>query len=352
MSISVIYCHDIDTLTLRARGSLLLSTVQRLISNKSKPPSPSVDMFTFTDATNSSSRPDSDPPPPSTPIPEAVVVSQGRINRFSFTTSPMSAIGQSMVSSPRKREKPKRPLTAYHIYFQIEREFIIQTMSSEDTDKGKSIHEGKALFHGVPTRYKDTKLSPDWYFGPGRRAKRKHRKQHGKIGFLELSRVIASRWTKLEETDPDIKQFVSKIASQQFDEYKRELKEYRENLTMNMTTPVVVSKRGSKLKYQQTSPRSSSSPLHGEHPCEDISSMESPVQPCEKSDPIDLEALHEVFEIDFANTYQQRRRFKWGERKAEDDFVDICDDDILNMWKSVHVRPSNPNDVIMNARAA
>ena len=131
---------------------------------------------------------------------------------------PSLATGQSAAVL----KKPKRPLTAYHIYFQIEREFILQTMVGEDAEKGKSIHEGKTLFHGVPKRYKDTKLSPDWYFKPGRRAKRKHCKQHGKIGFLELSRVINSRWAKLGETDPDIMQFVSLLARQQFDDYKRE----------------------------------------------------------------------------------------------------------------------------------
>jgi len=119
-----------------------------------------------------------------------------------------------------------RPLTAYHIYFQIEREFIIQTLSGEDADK--SIFEGKNCLNNVPKRYINTKLSPDWYLGPGKRAKRKHRKQHGKIGFLELSRVISTRWAKLEETDPDIKQFVSKLAKQELEVYQREVEEYKE----------------------------------------------------------------------------------------------------------------------------
>ena len=76
---------------------------------------------------------------------------------------PSLATGQSAAVL----KKPKRPLTltAYHIYFQIEREFILQTMAmageDEDAEKGNSIHEGKTLFHGVPKRYKDTKLSPD-----------------------------------------------------------------------------------------------------------------------------------------------------------------------------------------------
>ncbi len=268
------------------------------------------------------------------------------------------AAGQSTVSSSRKNpRKPKRPLTAYHIYFQIEREFIIQNMmAGTDTDKGKSIHEGKTLFYDVPKRYKDTKLSPDWFFGPGRRAKRKHRKQHGKIGFLELSRVITSRWNKLDETDPDVKQFVFKLASQQFDEYKRELKEYRDVLTKNMITPVDVSKRSSKMKQQTTVPQAQeqqqiettmskpktmeyqpSSFLQDEQPCAGRSSMTSTDQLCQTSDRIDLAALSEVFELEYANSYQQKG-FQWGVRKIEDDFVDLCDDDILSMWKSTHAR--------------
>eukprot|EP00984_Skeletonema_dohrnii_P011043 scaffold4387_cov124-Skeletonema_dohrnii-CCMP3373.AAC.2 len=140
-------------------------------------------------------------------------------------------------------KKPMRPLTAYHIYFQIEREFIIQTLSGEDADK--SIHEGKKCLDDVPERYINTKLSPDWYFGPGKRAKRKHRKQHGKIGFLELSRVISTRWAKLEETDPDIKQFVSKLAKQELEVYQREVEEYKE-LTKDMVPSAAPSKTTAK----------------------------------------------------------------------------------------------------------
>ena len=44
------------------------------------------------------------------------------------------------------------------------------------------------------------KLSPEWYFAPGKRKCRKHRKRHGKIGFLELSSMISSQWKKLGET--------------------------------------------------------------------------------------------------------------------------------------------------------
>ncbi len=123
-------------------------------------------------------------------------------------------------------KKPMRPLTAYHIFFQIEREFVIQTTAGEDADK--SIHDRKVYLNGVPRRYRNIKLLPDWYAGPGKRQKRKHRKQHGKIGFLELSQVISSRWARLEEIDPETKAFVLRIARQELDEYYREMEEYKE----------------------------------------------------------------------------------------------------------------------------
>jgi len=123
-------------------------------------------------------------------------------------------------------QKPMRPLTAYHIFFQIERELIIQT--SEGEIANKSSLDNKVYLDDVPQRYKSIKLLPDWYAGPGKRKKRKHRKQHGKIGFLELSRVISARWAELDVVDPETKAFVQKIAQMEIDEYYRDMKRYKE----------------------------------------------------------------------------------------------------------------------------
>ena len=128
-------------------------------------------------------------------------------------------------------KKPMRPLTAYHIYFQIEREYVIQTSAGEVANK--SMMDNKILLKDVPQRYQNIRLLPDWYAGPGKRQKRKHRKQHGKIGFLELSRIISTRWATLGETDPETKAFVTKIAKTELEEYYREMKEYKE-LTKDM----------------------------------------------------------------------------------------------------------------------
>jgi hypothetical protein len=123
-------------------------------------------------------------------------------------------------------KKPMRPLTGYHLFFQIEREYIIQTMAGEDSDA--SMHDKKVYLEDVPERYRNIKLSPDWYFGPGKKQKRKHRKSHGKVGFLELSRMISSRWANLEATDPNVKKFVQRIAKQELAEYLEDMKEYKE----------------------------------------------------------------------------------------------------------------------------
>lgn len=132
-----------------------------------------------------------------------------------------------------------RPLTAYHIFFQLEREYIIQSMSGPDADT--TIHDNKSIVHGVPRKYRTTKLLPDWFAGPGKRTKRKHRKSHGKIGFLELSRVISKRWAVLESSDPETKQFVGRIAAGQLAEYKGEMKVYKEVISRmtTMTPPAV-----------------------------------------------------------------------------------------------------------------
>lgn len=119
-----------------------------------------------------------------------------------------------------------RPLTAYHIFFQIEREYIIQTTPGSDADA--SIHDNKSFLPDVPRRYRNIKLLPDWYAGPGKRQKRKHRKSHGKIGFLELSRVISKRWGILDSVDPETKRYVTQIATRELDGYKVEMQEWRD----------------------------------------------------------------------------------------------------------------------------
>ncbi len=134
-------------------------------------------------------------------------------------------------------QKPIRPLTAYHLFFQLEREYIIQTSRHDDDDDSRSDGEkknddrplGREIDDEMPFRYRYIHLSPHWYAsGSGKRLKgssrqaqkkRKHRKTHG-IGFLELSRMISTKWSQLEHDDIETKDYVNKIAARELAVYK------------------------------------------------------------------------------------------------------------------------------------
>eukprot|EP00956_Cyclotella_meneghiniana_P027377 scaffold61142_cov57-Cyclotella_meneghiniana.AAC.14 len=162
--------------------------------------------------------------------------SQYRSTKNTTQEPSMSTIAVSSSDFPKSSPvKPMRPLTAYHIFFQIEREYIIQTTPGGGDNASSSIHnDHKSYQPNVPRRYANIKLSHDWYAGPGKRAKRKHRKSHGKIGFLELSRVVSQRWANLSTLDPETKAYVCEIARRELDVYKVELREYEERVQLMM----------------------------------------------------------------------------------------------------------------------
>ena len=86
-------------------------------------------------------------------------------------------------------------------------------------------------------RYRYIHLSPHWYAsGSGKRvnsgkapAKRKHRRTHGKISFLDLSKRIAERWANLEANDKATMTYVRKIAARELEGYKRKMKLFKDN---------------------------------------------------------------------------------------------------------------------------
>ena len=73
------------------------------------------------------------------------------------------------------KDKPKRPLSAYNLFFQAERANMLGDAAAvADKEKKK------------PTK------------------KRVHRKSHGKIGFAEMARVIGSKWKSVKDEDKKI----------------------------------------------------------------------------------------------------------------------------------------------------
>mmetsp|Transcript_4981 Transcript_4981/g.7576 ORF Transcript_4981/g.7576 Transcript_4981/m.7576 type:complete len:410 (-) Transcript_4981:67-1296(-) len=79
----------------------------------------------------------------------------------------------------------------------------------------------------VPPRYKHLKLEDYWYC-VSKKVKRKHRKTEGSCGFLELTKMVSSRWKTVDSTDPKVKEWCQKVAEEQLKSYKRDVVEYKE----------------------------------------------------------------------------------------------------------------------------
>eukprot|EP01083_Nonionella_stella_P107310 310656_1 len=134
----------------------------------------------------------------------------------------------------------------------------------------QSTLNNKFLHEDVPQRYKNIRLLPDWYAGPGKRKKRKHRKQHGKIGFLELSKIISTRWAEPEQVDPETKSYVQKIAKTELDQYYKEMKEYKE-LTKDLFPEQTAPKKTTTMKPNiNVNSQLRLGQLHNNMPCPDM----------------------------------------------------------------------------------
>eukprot|EP00529_Nitzschia_sp_RCC80_P017903 CAMPEP_0113507290 /NCGR_PEP_ID=MMETSP0014_2-20120614/36381_1 /TAXON_ID=2857 /ORGANISM="Nitzschia sp." /LENGTH=816 /DNA_ID=CAMNT_0000402879 /DNA_START=176 /DNA_END=2626 /DNA_ORIENTATION=+ /assembly_acc=CAM_ASM_000159 len=102
-------------------------------------------------------------------------------------------------------DKPKRPLSSYNIYFQHQRERLVEEKSGEATPE-----EVVASVEGILARGK---------------TKRRHRKSHGKISFGDLARSIADSW---KTVCPKNKAIFDHYAERDMLRYKRELKVWRD----------------------------------------------------------------------------------------------------------------------------
>ena len=101
------------------------------------------------------------------------------------------------------KDKPKRPLSAYNLFFKEERARLISGGSDTDCSKTSS-----------PT-------SPTASVSD---SKRKHRKSHGKIGFAALAQTISKKW---KSTDAKTRRPFEAKAAIEKARYKRELGEWQ-----------------------------------------------------------------------------------------------------------------------------
>ncbi|KAL7460946.1 hypothetical protein ACHAXS_001381 [Conticribra weissflogii] len=126
--------------------------------------------------------------------------------------------------------KPPRPYTEYTMFYQLEREYILHRLLADEQEQVESKKKHVALFKNdplMPARYRDLPLRADWYIsGKSKKpSKRKHRKSHGKIGFLELTRMIAARWANV---DDETKKYCKMMAAMELVKYKEDMEAYNQ----------------------------------------------------------------------------------------------------------------------------
>ncbi|KAL7523486.1 hypothetical protein ACHAXR_000202, partial [Thalassiosira sp. AJA248-18] len=148
--------------------------------------------------------------------------------------------------------KPPRPYTEYTMFYQLEREFILHRILTTEEERSATTATANnpiaphhqhhrqqppntpttpttiALFQNdplMPSRYRSLPLRADWYIsGKSKKpTKRKHRKSHGKIGFLELTRMIASRWASV---DTETRKYCKMMAAMELVKYKEDMESY------------------------------------------------------------------------------------------------------------------------------
>ncbi|KAL7533843.1 hypothetical protein ACHAWF_004638 [Thalassiosira exigua] len=200
-----------------------------------------------------------------------------------------------------------RPYTSYHLFFQLEREYILQKLlgfrpeiSAEDTfdPADESNYRGPPL----PPRYDDLVLLRDWHVpGKTRRRKRSHRKSHGKIGFNELNERISQAWSR---ADRDTRAFCVSLADGEAREYKEAKKNAkpggRQTVGEEKENELVAS-----FDWTFDLPREDAADAHDDDRSQSIFPSQD-------------------------ESFQQ---------------VDMKDDEIMSIWRSTAAREGDPSDV-------
>ena len=92
----------------------------------------------------------------------------------------------------RPKDKPRRPLSAYNLFFRLERELLIESKGK----RGTAAETRDALTMAVAKILAETKAEREAEEKAGGpiEHKRPHRRGCGNLGFENLAKTIADRW--------------------------------------------------------------------------------------------------------------------------------------------------------------
>jgi len=233
-------------------------------------------------------------------------------------------------SPPPPPPAPTRPYTSYNLFFQLEREYILQTLHNHTPTipPHEEAFDPTAMAPPLPARYANLILPYDWHIpGKAKRRKRIHRKSHGKIGFHELNERISRAWSA---ADDDIRNFCTCLSDIESRKYKTNVKGKRRKRTIGKKNNKKKATRKHHIeddKVVATWIKSSEANVNNDDG--NFSSFDWTVN-C----PI---SVQEKFAIDpyqhenISSAPKIRRKVSHGSSFKE---VDMEDDEIIDMWKT------------------
>jgi len=119
---------------------------------------------------------------------------------------------------PKKpKDMPKRPLSAYNIFFKEERTNILNAIPCPQGEQGQA--EERSHCDRTVSSSEGTKASRN------ENLTKKQRLPHGKIGFENLAKTIGQRWKYVSKEQ---KKYYQALADNDTDRYKREMEAYRQ----------------------------------------------------------------------------------------------------------------------------
>jgi HMG (high mobility group) box len=152
-------------------------------------------------------------------------------------------------------DMPRRPLSAYNLFFSEERERILKEIEKKEGPDGVEKKEGP----DAPEEEEKPKalLRP---LIPAEKKRRPHRKTHGKISFQELARMVGERWKSLPD---DERKYYQDLAQEDMKRQKVAMEEYYAKQNAGRASPNTMGDNEEDLDDPTTNPTDESMAVGG-----------------------------------------------------------------------------------------
>ena len=239
--------------------------------------------------------------------------------------------------------KDIRPYTSYNLFFQLEREYILQTVlgyqPSIDAADMFDPNDDKSNYQGcpsLPSRYDGIVLLNDWHI-PGKtlRRKRVHRKTHGKIAFHELNGRISKAWS---EADDEVKDFCARLSEIEAKKCKVTNKSQKKTVGKKKQGKTIKNKANKSIKK-----KSDATNTHNECYSDIVTSIDCPEEVVSQGDvSMDVDRSYRR-----TVSHESLPAAPTGSYLTE---VDMNDEEIMDIWRSIPIedKASNKQRSIMS----